>query len=170
MHALSSAVVASLFIAALSTIGDFVWATWIPEHMTAYGLAHGALLFCAVGLVLGVLAGRPASGALGGLAIGALAAALFYVVSPLLGFSAMFIIWFGVWMALAGWYARLTGTPVGGGVLARGVLAATASGLAFYEISGIWMPFDPAGWEYLTHFAAWTAAYFPGFAALLVRT
>ena len=50
----------------------------------------------------------------------------------------------------------------------QGVIAAIASGLGFYAISGIWRPFDPEGWDYLVHFGAWTIAYFPGFAALLV--
>jgi hypothetical protein len=35
-------------------------------------------------------------------------------------------------------------------------------------ISGIWRPFNPAGWDYAVHFAAWTAAFFPGFAALFL--
>jgi hypothetical protein len=30
------------------------------------------------------------------------------------------------------------------------------------------MPVDPQGWDYAVHFAAWTFAYFPGFAALLM--
>ncbi|OFW14103.1 MAG: hypothetical protein A3F70_01200 [Acidobacteria bacterium RIFCSPLOWO2_12_FULL_67_14] len=168
MKGLAQAIAASVAIAAVSTLADFIWAIWIPEHRAVYGLVHGALLFCAVGLVLGMLAGRPAPGALGGLVIGGAAAALFYAASPLAGYSAMFLAWCGVWMALAGWYARLRGVAVSGTVLARGAAAATASGLAFYSISGIWMPFDPAGWDYLLHFAAWTAAYVPGFAAILL--
>lgn len=168
MRGIRQSLIASVAIAALSTLGDFIWATWLPRHMAVYGLAHGTLLFSAVGLVLGTIAGRPSAGAAGGAAIGAAAAALFYVASPLAGFSAMFVVWFGVWMALAAWYARLSGVAVSSTVLARGAAAATGSGLAFYAISGIWMPFDPAGWDYLLHFAAWMAAYVPGFAALLI--
>ena len=160
--------VASITIAALSTLGDFIWAMWLPEHRAVYGFAHGLLLFGAIGLVFGTLAGRPAPGALAGAAIGAAAAGGFYVLSPFLGFSAMFPVWFGAWMALGWMYARLSDSPVRATVvLARGALAATASGLAFYLIAGIWMPFGPQGWDYLVHFAAWTFAYFPGFAALL---
>ena len=160
--------IASLAIAALSTLGDVIWAMWLPEHRAVYGLAHGLLLFCAIGLVLGALAGRPAPGAVSGAAIGAAAAGGFYVLSPFLGFSAMFPVWFGAWMALGWTYARLSaGGASASVVLARGALAATASGLAFYLIAGIWMPFDPEGWDYAVHFAAWTFAYFPGFAALL---
>jgi hypothetical protein len=160
--------IASLAIAALSTLGDFIWATWLPEHRAVYGFAHGLLLFCAVGLVFGILAGRPGAGAAAGAAIGAGAAGTYYVFSPLFGYSTMFVVWFAVWMALALSYARLSGgvTPTRV-VLARGAMAAAASGLAFYLISGIWMPFDPQGWDYAVHVAAWTFAYFPGFAALL---
>jgi hypothetical protein len=160
---------ASLAIAALSTLGDFVWATWLPEHRAVYGLAHGLLLFCAIGLVFGRLAGRPGTGAAGGAAIGVAAAGAFYLLAPLLAAATMFVVWFGAWMALGWMYAQLSGgTAPARVVLARGAMAAAASGLAFYLISGIWMPFDPQGWDYTGHFAAWTFAYFPGFAALLL--
>jgi hypothetical protein len=161
--------VASLAIAALSTLGDFIWATWLPEHRAVYGLVHGLLLFCAIGAVFGTLAGRPAPGAAAGAVIGAAAAGAFYLLSPFLGFSAMFPVWFGAWMALGWMYARLSESPAPATVvLARGAMAAAASGLAFYLIAGIWMPFDPRGVDYLVHFAAWTFAYFPGFAALVM--
>jgi hypothetical protein len=55
-------------------------------------------------------------------------------------------------------------------VLVRSALAAAGSGLGFYAISGIWFPFNPQGWDYAIHFLYWTIAYFPGFAALLVRS
>ena len=54
-------------------------------------------------------------------------------------------------------------------VLVRSTLAAIGSGLGFYAISGIWFPFHPRGWDYAVHFAYWTAAYLPGFGALLAR-
>jgi len=163
------AIVGSVVIAAVSTLGDFVWATWIPQHWAVYGLIHGTLLFCAIGLFLGTLAARAAAGAVAGALIGALAAGAFYVLAPLVGYSAMFIVWIGVWMALGLLYARLSGVRPGTReVLARGAIAAVASGLAFYGISGIWRPFDPQGWDYAVHLGAWICAYFPGFAALLV--
>jgi hypothetical protein len=167
---IATALVSSIAIAALSTAGDFVWATWIPRHMTVYGLTHGTLLFSAIGLVLGTLASRPGRGALGGGIIGAAAAGSYYAASPIVGYAAMFLVWFAAWVGLALLYARLSDVRGSTGVvLARGVLAAAASGLAFYAISGIWRPFDPAGWDYAVHFAAWTAAYFPGFAALMAH-
>ena len=91
MTGITATIVGSLIIAAVSTLGDFVWVTWLPEHRAAYGLIHGTLLFCAIGLFLGVLAARPAVGAAGGALIGALAAGAFYLLAPLVGYSAMFV-------------------------------------------------------------------------------
>ena len=169
MTGLSAVVAGSLAIAAVSTTGDYVWATSLPEHRMVYGLAHGTVLFLALGLFLGVVSGRPAAGAIGGAVVGLLAAGLYYLLAPAIAFSAMFLAWFAVWIALAVVYGRLQGGPVNAGtVISRGVIAAIGSGLAFYLISGIWRPFNPQGWDYLVHFAAWTLAYLPGFGSLLL--
>ena len=166
---LAETITGTLAIAALSTAGDFVWATWISSHRAVYGFIHGALLFLAIGWFLGNLAGRAAAGAIAGACVGALAAGLYYLLAPMLGFGAMVVAWMAVWLGLALVYGRLSRrTDNLGAVTSRGVMAAIASGLGFYAISGIWRPFDPAGWDYLTHFGAWAIAYFPGFAALLV--
>jgi len=165
-----SAVVSALVMAAVSTGGDFIWATWITQHRAIYGLTHGTLLFVVAGLLLGVRANRPGAGALAGALVGAAAAGSFYLLAPRLGYSAMFVSWVGLWVALAVADARLNArrAPVSE-TAARGAVAAAASGLAFYAISGIWNPFDPSGWDYAVHFGAWAIAYFPGFASLFTR-
>ena len=158
-------------IAAVSTAGDFIWAMWIPQHRPVYGLIHGMALFLAIGLVLGIHADRMGIGAAGGALTGLLAAASFYVLAPIAGFSVMFAVWFGVWIALGVLNNRLGGTRIGAGyriAIARGVIAALTSGVAFYLIRGIWLPFNPSGLDYVVHFGAWTLAYLPGFAALLI--
>ena len=166
---IGAAIASSLVIAALSTAGDFIWATWIPRHLPAYGLTHGTLLFLGIGLVLGVVAHRPTAGAIAGALIGAGGAAGFYLLAPLAGYAAMFLMWIAIWVALGVLGAWLrTGTLDLRGVLFRSGVAAVASGAAFYAISGIWRPFDPHGWDYATHFGAWTLAYLPGFGALLL--
>ena len=176
---IAEALTGALALAALSTIADYVWATWISSHRAVYGFVHGTLLFLAIGFMLGRVAGRSAAGAVAGAALGGLAAGLYYVLSPLLGFSAMIVAWMAVWLGLAAMFGRLNAPRVESGrrhdmrmsllaVVVRGLIAAIAGGLAFYAISGIWRPFNPQGWDYLVHFAAWTLAYFPGFAALLV--
>lgn len=166
---ISATIQSSLAIAALSTLGDFIWATWIPRPYPAYGMTHGTLLFLAIGLVLGVVAHRPGAGAIAGALIGAVGTAGFYLLAPLAGYAAMFLIWIAIWVALGvlgGWLT--SGRLDRRAGLARGGVAAVASGAAFYAISGIWRSFDPSGWDYLTHFGAWTLAYLPGFAALLL--
>jgi hypothetical protein len=168
MRNIAATFACSVAIACVSTAGDFIWATWIERHEIAYGVAHGALLFCAIGLVLGLIAGRPLPGAVGGVAIGAAAATVYYVLVPVMGFAAMFVAWAATWVGLAFLYSWLSRGGPSGAVWARGLIAALASGLAFYLISGIWRPFNPAGWDYAVHFVAWTAAYFPGFAALFL--
>jgi len=156
-------------IAAVSTLGDFIWATWIAQHLPAYGLIHGTILFLCVGLFLGTLAKKPIPGALAGAVIGGSAAGSFYLLRPIAGRWMMLIAWVGVWVALAALNEWLSFQRVGTrGAAARSAVAAAASGAAFYLISGIWRPFDPQGWDYLVHLGAWMVAYFPGFAALLV--
>ena len=166
---IGAAIQGSLAVAAVSTVGDFIWATWISRHLPAYGLTHGTLLFLAIGLVLGVAAHRPAAGATAGALIGAVGTAGFYLLAPLMGYAAMFLVWIAIWVALGvlGGWLRTGALDLRAG-LARGGVAAVTSGAAFYAISGIWRPFDPRGWDYATHFCAWTLAYLPGFAALLL--
>ena len=115
---------------------------------------------------------------------GAAAAGSFSVMRPLLGYAAMFASWILVWVALGvvnvflraprptggigGVSVGATGYLMSAGV-GRGVAAALLSGLAFYAVSGMWFPFNPQGFvDDVEHFARWTLAFLPGFAALLI--
>lgn len=165
-----AAIAGALAIGAVSTFGDFIWATWIPQHRPVYGLTHGAILFCSIGLYLGFVAKRPATGAIAGALTGGLAAGSFYVLAPATGLPIMFVIWFAVWVVLGMLNEWLNARPAfSRAAIRRGLLAAAAFGVIFYLISGIWFPFDPEGWDYLAHFAGWTGAYFVGFGALVVK-
>ena len=169
MPGLGAAMLGALLLGALNTLGDFVWARFVTVHRTAYGLAHGTLLLMAVGLDLGVVRGRALLGALAGALVGLLAAASFYALAPLLGYSAMFASWMALWIGFALVDARLRGlAALSRSVLARGLAAALGSGLAFWAISGIWTHHSPDGPRYAYNFACWTFAFLPGFAALLV--
>lgn len=156
-----NALIGALLIAAVSTLGDFVWAGLHLRHRVIYGLMHGTILFACMGAYFGALKYSPLKGTISGAAIGLLAAGSFYVLAPMAGYSVMFFVWAFIWIALA----FLVRNPP---VVLRGVLAMVGSGLGFYSISGIWRPFDPRGWDYAVHFLSWTVAYVPGFLALLV--
>jgi hypothetical protein len=160
----------AVLTAAASTLGDWLWATTLPHHRPAFGVAHGALLFLVVGLYLGAVARRPGAGAVGGALIGFLAAGSFYLLQPAIGYAALFVLWIALWAALGLLNGRvLERRATMREALARSALAAVGSGLAFYAISGIWFPFDPRGWDYGVHFVSWTVAYLPAFLAFLVR-
>jgi hypothetical protein len=170
MQQLRYAVGGALVMAAASTVGDFIWATSITEHRPLYGMIHGMLLFLCLGLCLGVASRKTVMGAIGGMLAGFLGAGGFYELWRFFGYGAMFVSWIGVWVGLGLWNGIVLERRVGiGEVLVRGGIAAIGSAIAFYAISGIWFPFRPEGWDYAIHFAAWTVAFLPGLAALLVR-
>jgi hypothetical protein len=176
MHSLWLALGGALLLALLSTAGDFVWANWRVRHLAFYGVIHGVGMFLAAGWFLGWLAGRPVAGAIAGIAAGAAGAGSFYALAPLVGYSAMFVSWVLIWSALGIIYPMLLYSRAKGVVivslppiLVRGLVAAFASGAAFYLVSGMWFPFNPStAADYAEHFGRWTFAFLPGFAALLV--
>jgi hypothetical protein len=164
------AVVGALVTAAVSTAGDYLWANVLPHGRPVYWFAHAIVLFSTVGACLGWPSRKPLTGAAGAALIGCAATLGFYILQPLIGYSAMFVLFVALWLALG----VLTGRVLQqqeriSAVLARSALAAAGSGLGFYAISGIWFPFNPHGWDYAVHFVSWTVAYLPAFAALLVR-
>jgi len=165
-----AALVGAVVTAAVSTIGDYLWANVLPHGPQGYWFAHAIILFLTIGACLGLPSRRPRAGAAGAVVIGCLATAGFWVLRPIVGYAgSLFLLFTLLWVALG----VLTGRVLQrrdniGAVLVRSALAAVGSGLAFYAISGIWMPFNPHGWDYARHFIAWTIAYLPAFAALLV--
>ena len=170
LKGLSQALLATVALAAVSTLGDLAWANWVPDHRAAFGLAHGTLLGAAIGLALGLARGRVLAGIAGGAAIVLGAALGFYALRPLLGYSGMLVCWMALWLAfglLGGrWLGRVHSTAQS---LTRGALAAVGSGLAFYLISGIWTRFSPQTIDYPYHLACWAFAFLPAFLALLVE-
>ena len=159
---------ASLFLGAVATLGDFIWAYFNVRHRPIYGLIHGAAFGLAIGAALGARHGRTAAGAAAGLIVLLVAGAFFYLLSPLMGMAGMFPAWMLFWVCFALVQRRLRAEPLGR-ALARGVAAAVLSGLAFYAISGIWTSRAPGGPNYVRNFASWTFAFLPGFAALFVK-
>jgi hypothetical protein len=158
--------VAALLLGMASTAGDMLWAGLSLRHLMAYGLVHGALICLVIGALVGWHAGRTGTGLAAGPVIGLLAAGLFYVLAPRLGYYAMFPAWMFFWLCFAILQRMLRRDAAWLPALIRGTSAALVSGLAFYAISGIWTRPAPGGPNYLYHFAAWAFAFFPGFVAL----
>jgi hypothetical protein len=166
MRDLSLAIGSAVFAAVIMTLGDFVWASQLLRHRMAYGLLHGAGLCLALGLALGAPAKRPLTGAIGGLVVGILSAASFYVLAPVMRYSAMLVSWCLLWILLALLDRMLHGGKSFGAALVRGALAAVGSGLAFYAVSGMWDNWNPQAINYADHFVRWAIAFLPGFLAL----
>ncbi len=161
---LTMALGSAVFVAVVATFGDYVWASRLLAHRMTFGLLHGAGLCLAIGLAIGFPAGRPFVGAAGGLVVGVASAASFYVLAPVMGYPAMFASWVLLWLLIA----LLDQMLRGGGrhVWLRGVVAALASGAAFFAVSGMWTRWDPANINYVDHFLRWSVALLPGFLAL----
>jgi hypothetical protein len=66
MQVIVVAVIASIFVAAVATAADWVWASQLLRHKVLYGLVHGAGLCGAMGLALGAAHRRPFTGLAGG--------------------------------------------------------------------------------------------------------
>lgn len=164
------AVIGALVVAAVSTLGDYLWANVIPHRQIVYWFAHAIVLFATVGMCLGWPTRKPFLGAAGAIGVGCAATIGFYLLRPLIGYSAIVVLFGALWIALGAFTLAVLQRRRGvGEILTRSALAAVGSGVGFWAISGIWMPFNPHGWDYAMHFVKWTVAYLPAFAALLVR-
>ena len=164
-----AALIASVTLGVVATLGDFVWAYFNVRHRPLYGLVHAAAFGLAIGAAVGARNGRIAVGALGGLIVLLVAGAFFYLLSPLMGMRGMFPAWMLFWVCFA-LVQRQMRYEMMSTAIVRGVAAAVLSGLAFYAISGIWTSRAPAGPNYLRNFGSWTFAFFPGFASLFTRS
>jgi hypothetical protein len=163
---MKNALISAVVLGAIATLGDWIWAAFLPDHITAAGLVHGALLCLAMGAMVGRPVGRPGAGAAAGIGIGFAAAGLFYLLAPLMRSAAMFVAWFALWVLLAVLYHRLANSTALRFAIARGIIAGTASGLAFYLIADMWTGWNPEAIDYAEHFARWTFAFAPGFLVL----
>jgi hypothetical protein len=166
MRDLSFAIGSAIFAAVIMTLGDFVWASQLLRHRMTYGLLHGAGLCLALGLALGVPAKRPLTGAIGGLVVGILSAASFYVLAPVMRYSAMFASWVLLWILLALLDRMLHRGSSVVSALVRGAIASVGSGLAFWAVAGMWDNWNPGAINYADHFVRWAIAFLPGFLAL----
>src|SRR5258705_1367356 len=105
------ALIGALMTAAVSTLGDYLWKNVLPHGQPIYWFAHAIVLFATIGVCLGWPTRKPLAGALGAIAIGCLATAGFYFLQPLMGYSAMFLLFVLMWAGLG----LLTGQLLQGG-------------------------------------------------------
>lgn len=162
-------IVSALLVAVVATLADWVWASQLLSHRMWYGVVHGAGLCLAIGLAIGIPVRRPFIGAMGGIAAGVLAAASFYLLAPMIRYSAMFVAWCLLWMLVAYLDGPILRRTSAGRAVIRGLAAAFGSGLAFYAVSGMWTRWNPAAINYADHYARWAMALLPGFLALRTR-
>jgi len=162
------AVIASLALAAVMTLGDVAWTAFHIQHRTTYGVIHGAVMCLCLGVAIGIRTRRPIPAAIAGPLIGVVAAGTFYVLEPSLRWGALFPAWMLLWILFAVLQQRLATREVAALTIVRGIAAALASGFAFYLISDIWIH-EARHTNPVVHFAAWTMAFVPGFVALFVR-
>jgi hypothetical protein len=162
------AVGAAVALAVAMTAGDMLWAGLSLRHRMGYGLAHGALMCLMIGAFVGRHARRTAIGVLAGPVVGLLAAGLFYLLAPYLRYSAMFPAWMFFWVCFALLQKQLSREPRWAPAVARGIVAAIASGMTFYLISGIWTRPSRGEAKYLYHLGGWFVAFLPGFLSLFI--
>src|SRR6266849_3652255 len=94
------AVNGALVTAAVSTLGDYLWANVLPHRQPIYWFAHAIVLFLTVGVCLGWPSRKPLRGAIGAAVIGCAATAGFYFLQPLMGYSALFVLFVALWLGL----------------------------------------------------------------------
>jgi len=169
-------IVGVLVVAAVATVGDFIWYTYGVRHTLLAGLTHGALLLAVVGAVLGAASGH----LLKGLPIGAIAgiggAASYFVLVAVMDRrtygSAIPAAWVITWLILAALDGRWLRAPARRSwatIAGRGAVAAVIGGVAFYLVMNTLWGRPPAGGRnYVVQFFAWAFAWAPGLFALTV--
>jgi hypothetical protein len=161
-----------VLVAAVSTIGDYVWYEVGVRHVMTAGVIHGAILLAAVGAVVGAAAGRVAAGIPVGAVAGVGGALVYYALLSVAGRWAVIEAWAACWLILAVLDARVLRAPARrswGEALARGLAAAVLGGVAFYfMMDTLWGRAPAGGRNYVIQFGAWLVAWAPGILALTV--
>jgi hypothetical protein len=163
-----------LVVAAVATLGDFIWFTYGVRHTLAAGLVHGAALLTVVGAVLGASTGRLARGLPVGTLAGLGGAASYYALVALVDRrpygSAIPAAWVVMWLLLAtleGIWLQARRRRPWTSIAARGLLSALGSGVAFFLVMRVLWGRPPAsGRNYGVQFLAWAFAWAPGLFAL----
>ena len=165
-----------LGVALVATLGDYTWYTLNVRHNILTGIIHGAVLLTAVGVVLGLDAGRVLRGLPIGMLAGVGGALIYYLLVALVDRRtygmAIPMAWVAMWLLVAlldGRWLRAPQRRPWGEIALRGVLAAVLSGIAFFLVlTTLWGRPPATGRNYALQFAAWAVAWAPGLLALTV--
>jgi hypothetical protein len=162
------AVAAALLLGGINTIADFVSTELKLGERPIYVLGRIVLICYCVGGIVGARARQLLMGTIGGLMIGVLVSAVYYLLVPALGWGASALAWSLFWLGFGSLDALLQEGTVMGAVV-QGLAAALLSGVFYYGIANIWPQdrgLDPSLWRVL---AWWSAAFLPGFVVLFWR-
>ena len=160
---------AALLLGGINTIADYVALEFKLQAKPIYIFARVALICYCVGAIVGARARQLMMGMVGGVMIGALVSASYYLLSPTVGFAALVVAWVLFWLGFSSMEALLHGGISLTLALLQGAGAAALSGGFFYAISNIWIDprsSEPELWQVLV---TWTAAFLPGFVVLFWR-
>lgn len=164
---------AALVLAAVSTLGDWIWARFLTDGSIVAGVLHGVVFFAVLALVLAFSCPVPRR-ALAKLLptlplVGLLIAAGFYPLARAFGYlAALLVAWVAMWLALAFLHRTAGGrAETHRRALLRATLAALGSGLAFWAVADMWTQPAPDGPHLLEHLGRWFVAFLPGMLALI---
>ncbi len=156
-------------VAAVATLGDFVWYEFGVRNRVIAGVVHGAVLLMAAGGALAWSHGRVVTGLAVGIGAGVIGALAYYALDLVMGQAAVLAAWISVWLLLAVGQGRIVQRPPRAwkAVVTSGVAAALLSSLTFYAVSGIVWGRAPAdGRNYALQLACWLVAWTPGLLAI----
>ena len=163
------AIAAALLLGGINTIADVVSSELKLASRPVYVLARIVLICYCVGGIVGARARQLLMGSAGGVMIGVVVTAVYYLLVPVLGWTALALAWTMFWLAFSLLEALLSGGSIVAAVV-QGMAAALLSGGLYYGIGNLWPPArgseDPAIWRGLV---SWSASFLPGFVVLFWR-
>jgi hypothetical protein len=163
------ALAAALLLGGINTIADYISVEMRLQARPIYIFARVILICYCVGGIVGARARQLMMGMVGGLMIGALVAAAYYLLAPSIGWSALAIAWSLFWLAFSLLDALLYGSTSIAGALLQGAAAALLSGGFFYAITNIWVERPSTDPNLYRVLVTWSAAFLPGFIVLFWR-
>ena len=159
---------AAILLGGINTIADVVSTELKVGSSPVYILARVLIICYCVGGIVGARGRQMLMGSVGGVMIGAVVSATYYLLAPSLGWWAVAPAWSIFWLAFS-----LLDALVHGGTIAGAVIQALAAILLsagfYFGITNLWPPergSDPSIWRAL---ASWSFTFLPGFIVLFWR-